>query len=144
MAQSLKCFTDFDPRVFMDELKDGDMDWALSDVASNATWRIPGDPKYGGATHEGLDGFRKFSELANYFMPYGVERLWSRVSHAPGVTFLEQKIRAKTLINTVYENEYVFVFRHDESGKLIEVKEYQDMQPMIEAFEGWEPEESPA
>ena len=72
------------------------------------------------------------------------ERLWSRVSHAPGVTFLEQKIRAKTLINTVYENEYVFVFRHDESGKLIEVKEYQDMQPMIEAFEGWEPEESPA
>ena len=41
MAQSLKCFTDFDPRVFMDELKEGDMDWALSHVASNATWRIP-------------------------------------------------------------------------------------------------------
>ena len=37
MAQSLKCFTDFDPRVFMDELKEGDMDYVLSHVASNAT-----------------------------------------------------------------------------------------------------------
>ncbi len=134
-------WTDFDPRAFMDELKDGDMDKALESVDEAATWRIPGDPKYGGAVHEGHDGFRKFAELANYFLPEGTERLWSRVSHAPGMTFLEQKIRAKTLIDTVYENEYVFVFRHGADGKLVEVKEYQDMQPMIEAFEGWEPED---
>ena len=62
MAEILKCFTEFDPRVFMDELKEGDMDWALTHVAPDATWRIPGDPKYGGATHEGLEGFRKFHQ----------------------------------------------------------------------------------
>lgn len=134
-------WVDFDPRDFMDELKDGDIEKALEQVDDNATWRIPGDPKYGGAVHEGLAGFRKFAELANYFLPHGVERLWSRVSHAPGITFLEQKIRARTLIDTVYENEYVFVFSHGEDGKLIEVKEYQDMQPMNDAFEGWEPDE---
>ena len=134
-------WVDFDPRDFMDELKDGDIEKALEQVDDNATWRIPGDPKYGGAVHEGLAGFRKFAELANYFLPQGVERLWSRVSHAPGITFLEQKIRARTLIDTVYENEYVFVFSHGKDGKLIEVKEYQDMQPMNDAFEGWEPDE---
>ena len=141
MAEIQKRWTQFDPRDFMDELKEGDIEKALEWVDYNASWRIPGDPKYGGAVHEGKAGFRKFAELANYFLPHGVERLWSRVSHAPGVTFLEQQIRARTMIETVYENEYVFVFRHGPDGKLVEVKEYQDMQPMLEAFDGWEPED---
>lgn len=140
MADQEQRWVDFDPREFMDELKEGDIEKALEWVDENATWRIPGDPKYGGATHEGKAGFRKFAELANYFLPKGVERLWSRVSHAPGITFLEQKIRAETLVNTVYENEYVFVFRHGSDGKLVEVKEYQDMLPMVEAFKDWQPE----
>lgn len=140
MTDVQPCWTDFDPCDFMDELKDRDTEKALEQVSEEATWRIPGDPKFGGATLEGHDGFREFVRLANYFLPEGTERLWSRVSHAPGITFLEQKIRAKTCADTIYENEYVFVFRHGADGKIIEVKEYQDMMPLFEAFKDWEEE----
>lgn len=143
LKQTSQIFTEFDPIVFMEQLKGNEIEKAIAQVNEAAIWRIPGDPKFGGKTHKGHKGFRKFAELANYFLPDGSERLWSRVSHAPGITFLEQKIRAKTCVDTIYINEYVFVFIHDNDGKVIEVKEYQDMVPMQEAFKDWlEQEES--
>lgn len=137
LIQGSQIISHFDPMVFMDQLKGDEIESAIAQVHPDAIWRIPGDPKYGGKTHVGHQGFRKFSELANYFLPQGTERLWGRVSHAPGITFLEQKIRAETCVDTVYINEYVFVFIHDDDGKVIEVKEYQDMVPMQEAFKDW-------
>jgi hypothetical protein len=137
LKQSSKIFSEFDPILFMNQLKSDDIEKALAQVNNEAIWRIPGAPKYGGKTHYGHQGFCKFAELSNYFLPFGSERLWTRVSHAPGITFLEQKIKAKTCVDTIYINEYVFVFIHGDDGKLIEVKEYQDMVPMHEAFKGW-------
>ena len=138
---SNKAWPDFDPKLFMDTLKGFrglDPQSALQQVADDAEWHIPGDPKFGGDIHRGKDGFQRFAALSLKFFPDGLERLWVRVWHSPGATILEQKVRGVAISGREYVNEYVFVFVHDRDGKVLQVKEYQDMLPLIECMQGWE------
>ena len=128
----------FNPADFMDDLKGRDPERALTWVSEESEWHVPGDPKLGGTVYKGPDGFRQFASVSLTLFPDSLERLWHRVWHAPGATILEQRMRGDAITKREYVNNYVFVFVHGKDGRLLEVREYQDMLPLHEVMEGWE------
>ncbi len=133
---SNELWEDFDPAQFMDDLKGENLDRAISWLAEGFVWYVPGPEEFGGGAYPGVQGLRDFADVVAKFFPQPLERKWHRVWHARGATILETKQEGPAVTGRIYKNDYVFLFVHGSDGKIIEVREYQDIEPLRWALEG--------
>lgn len=128
----------FDPEGFLDDLNGRDTAAALAMLADDVEWHVPGDPAFGGGVYRGLSGLEDFTKVVEDLFPEGLERVWTRVWHADHGAIMEATLDGKAVTGKIYHNNYAFVFVLNDEGKIREVREYQDIEPLRQALEGWQ------
>ena len=135
---SNRIWEEFSPTDFIDDLKGRNIQSAMDWLAKDFVWHVPGPEEFGGGEYIGKQGLIDFASVVKKFFPEPLQREWFRVWHAKGATILETKLSGKAITGRIYKNEYVFLFVHNEQGKIIEVREYQDIEPLRWSLEGIE------
>lgn len=126
----------FDAVQFIDDLKGPNIERAIAWLADDFVWHVPGPAEFGGGAYKGAQGLQDFADVVEKFFPEPLVRLWHRQWSANGATILETTQEGPAVTGRVYHNDYVFVFVHNDEGKVIEVREYQDIEPLRWALEG--------
>ncbi|MDG1988236.1 MAG: hypothetical protein P8J18_09675 [Halieaceae bacterium] len=132
-----KTWEDFIPSEFMDDLKGRNVQAAIDWLADDFIWYVPGPEEFGGGEYHGVDGLKDFAAVVKNFFPQPLKREWYREWHAKGATILETKQSGPAITGKIYRNDYVFLFVHNIEGKVMEVREYQDIEPLRDVLEGF-------
>ena len=131
-----KTWEEFSGADFIDDLKGRDVERAISWLADDFVWYVPGVEEFGGGPYYGQEGLKQFAAVSKKFFPQSLKRVWQREWHAKGATILETTLEGPALTGRLYHNDYVFLFVHHTDGKIMEVREYQDIEPLRAVVEG--------
>ena len=125
-----KPWEEFSGADFIDDLKGRNVARAISWLADDFVWHVPGAKEFGGGAYYGVEGLKQFAAVSKRFFPESLERVRQREWHAPGATILEATLEGPAVTGRLYHNDYVFLFVHNTDGKIMEVREYQDIEPL--------------
>ena len=137
--QAYLCGESFDPISFINDLLEEDSHRAIVWLAEDVSWWLPGDPHFGGGTHTGVEGIRKFLTFGEWIYLEPPEVLWTKTWMSKSATTLELAVKGVTRMNRPYENQYALVFEMNEAGKVRFIREYHDPTPLYVAAEGLGP-----
>ena len=126
----------FDPVQFVTDLVGDNPDRAISWMAEDISWWLPGKTDFGGGTHKGVDGIRKFLTFGEWLYSIPPEVTWAQSHLFPGGALLEVEVKAVTKMDRPYHNRYALVFDLNDAGKVQAIREYHDPEPLYIAAEG--------
>ena len=129
----------FDPISFITDLLGENPDRAIGWLADDISWWLPGDPHFGGGTHVGVEGIRKFLTFGEWIYREPPEVLWTKSWQADGAATLELAVKGVTRMGRLYENQYALVFEMNNQNKIRFIREYHDPEPLYKAAEGLGP-----
>lgn len=129
----------FDPVQFIGDLLGENPERAINCMAEDISWWLPGDPHFGGGTHVGVEGIRKFLTFGEWIYSEPPEVLWTKTWSAKDGAILELAVKGMTRMNRPYENQYALVFELNHDGKVQSIREYHDPAPLYVAAEGLGP-----
>ncbi|HTT74819.1 MAG TPA: nuclear transport factor 2 family protein [Candidatus Binataceae bacterium] len=111
----------------------GDADAAMTNIADEISWVIPGHLANVSGLKRGKDEVRKFIAGIKTAFPDGLKPEIRKVHGAGDTVIVELTNRGKAFNGKDYENEYCFIFEI-ENNKIRRIREYVDLLTVKETL----------